>query len=152
MKYKNEFQVKKMTKDKIEVSEKTKELDLPTTWGEVYEMPEFADEDPPVAELSSCISTNHGTDVVFVRLSGEYAESNLAFLKLRTLRDIYRKGWKPDWSNHTSKYVIEVDGDDSIKIHVNIYSRRFLSFPNAMTAYLFYENFKDLISEAKDLI
>ena len=82
-----------MTKDKIEVSEKTKELDLPTTWEEVYEMPEFADEDPPVAELSSCISTNHSTDVVFVRLSGEDAESNLAFLKLRTLRDIYRKDW-----------------------------------------------------------
>ena len=150
--YENEFQVKKMTKDKIEVSEKTKELDLPTTWEEVYEMPEFADEDPPVAELSSCISTNHGTDVVFVRLSGENAESNLAFLKLRTLRDIYRKKWKPNWSDHSSKYVIEVDGDDSIKIHVNMYSRKFLSFPNAMTAYLFYENFNDLIYKAKDLI
>ena len=139
-------------KDKIEVSEKTKELGLPTTWEEVYEMPEFADEDPPVAELSSCIGANHCTDFVFVRLSGEDAESNLAFLKLRTLRDIYRKGWKPDWSNHTSKYVIEMDGDDSVKIHVNMYSRRFLSFPNAMTAYLFYENFKDMILQAKDLI
>ena len=138
--------------DKTEVSEKTKELGLPATWEEVYEMTEFTDVDSPVAELSSCISTNHGTDAIFIRLSGEDAESNLAFLKLRTLRDIYRKGWKPDWSNHTSKYVIEVDGDDSVKIHVNMYSRRFLSFPNAMTAYLFYENFKDLISEAKDLI
>ena len=45
-----------------------------------------------------------------------------------------------------------MDGNDSIKIHVNMYSRRFLSFPNAMTAYLFYDNFKELISEAKDLI
>ena len=150
--YENGFQVKKMTKDKIEVSEKTKELDLPTTWGEVYEMTEFADEDPPVAELSSCIGANHCTDFVFIRLSGEYAESNLAFLKLRTLRDIYRKGWKPNWSDNTSKYVIEMDGDDSIKIHVNMYSRKFLSFPNAMTAYLFYENFKDMILQAKDLI
>ena len=139
-------------KDKIEVSEKTKELGLPTTWEEVYEMPEFADEDPPVAELSSCIGANHCTDFVFVRLSGEDAESNLAFLKLRTLRDIYRKGCKPDWSNHSSKYVIEVDYDDSVKIHPNMYTRRFLSFPNVMTAYLFYENFKDMILQAKDLI
>ena len=152
MKYENGFQVKKMTKDKIEVSEKTKELDLPTTWEEVYEMTEFAYEDPPVAVLSSCISTNHSTDFVFVRLSGEDAESNLAFLKLRTLRDIYRDGWKPNWSDNTSKYVIEMDGDDSIKIHVNMYSRRFLSFPNAMTAYLFFNNFKDMILQAKDLI
>lgn len=139
-------------KDKIEVSEKTKELGLPATWEEVYEMTEFTDVDSPVAELSSRISNNHYTDVIFVRLSGEDAETNLAFLKLRTLRDMYRKDWKPDWSNHASKYVIEVDGDDSIKIHVNMYSRRFLSFPNAMTAYLFYENFKDMILQAKDLI
>ena len=138
--------------DKIEVSGKTKELGLPATWEEVYEMTEFTDVDSPVAELSSRISNNHYTDVIFVRLSGEDAESNLAFLKLRTLRDIYRKKWKPNWSNHTSKYVIEVDGDDSVKIHVNMYSRRFLSFPNAMTAYLFYENFKDMILQAKDLI
>ena len=139
-------------KDKIEVSEKTKKLGLPVTWEEVYEMKEFTDVDSPVAELSACISNNHYTDVIFVRLSGEDAESNLAFLKLRTLRDIYRKDWKPDWNNHTSKYVIEVDGDDSVKIHVNMYSRRFLSFPNAMTAYLFYENFKDIIVQSKDLI
>ena len=139
-------------KDKIEVSEKTKELGLPATWEEVHKMAEYADVDSPVAELSSRISNNHYTDVIFVRLSGEDAESNLAFLKLRTLRDIYRKGWKPNWSNHTSKYVIEVDGDDSVKIHVNMYSRRFLSFPNAMTAYLFYDNFKDMILQAKDLI
>ena len=125
-------------KDKIDVSEKTKELDLPTTWEGVYEMPEFADEDPPVAELSSRISNNHYTDVIFVRLSGEDAESNLAFLKLRTLRDIYRKKWKPNWGDNSSKYVIEMEGDDSIKIHVNMYSRRFLSFPNAMTSYLFF--------------
>ena len=139
-------------RDKIEVSEKTKELGLPATWEEVYEMIESTDKDSPVSELSSRISNNHYTDVIFVRLSGKDAESNLAFLKLRTLRDIYRKGWKPDWSNHTSKYVIEVDGDDSVKIHVNMYSRRFLSFPNAMTAYLFFENFKDMIFQAKDLI
>ena len=152
MKYENGFQVKKMTKDKIEVSEKTKELGLPATWEDVHEMAEFTDIDSPVAELSACISTNHSTDFVFVRLSGEEAESNLVFLKLRTLRDMYRKDWKPDWSNNTSKYVIEVDGDDSIKIHVNMYSSKFLSFPNAMTAYLFYENFKDMILQAKDLI
>ena len=141
-----------MTKDKIEVSEKTKELGLPATWEDVYEMTEFTDVDSPVAELSSCISTNHGTDAIFIRLSGENAESNLAFLKLRTLRDMYRKDWKPNWSDNTSKYVIELDGNDSVKIHVNMYSRKFLSFPNAMTAFLFYENFKDMILQAKDLI
>ena len=140
------------TIDNIEVINKTRNLDLPTTWEEVYEMPEFADEDPPVAELSSCISTNHGSDVIFARLSGENAESNLAFSKLRTLRDIYRKDWKPNWSDNTSKYVIEVDGNDSVNIHANMHTRRFLSFPNAMTAYLFYENFKDMILQAKDLI
>lgn len=149
---KNKFQVKKMTKDKIEVSEKTKELGLPASWEDVCEMIESTDKDSPVSELSSRISNNHYTDVVFIRLSGKDAESNLAFLKLRTLRDIYRKGWKPNWSDNTSKYVIEMDGDDSIKIHVNMYSRRFLSFPNAMTAYLFYNNFNDLIFQAKDLI
>ena len=139
-------------KDKIEVSEKTKKLGLPTTWEDVHEMAEFTDVDSPVAELSSCIGANHCTDFVFVRLSGEDAESNLAFLKLRTLRDIYRKKWKPNWSDHSSKYVIEMDYDNSVNISVNVYSRRFLSFPDTMTAYLFCENFKDLIYKAKDLI
>ena len=138
--------------DKIEVSEKTKELGLPTTWEDVYEMTEFTDVDSPVAELSSCISTNHGTDAIFIRLSGEDAESNLAFLKLRTLRDIYRKKWKPNWSDDSSKYVIEVDDDGSVRVHVNMHQRKFLSFPKIMTAVLFFENFKDLIYKAKDSI
>ena len=46
-------------------------------------MTEFADVDSPVAELTPLISTDHGTDAIFVRLSGEDAESNLTFLKLR---------------------------------------------------------------------
>lgn len=40
-------------KDKIEVSEKTKELGLPTTWEEVHEMAEFTNDKRESPRLQS---------------------------------------------------------------------------------------------------
>ena len=140
-----------MTKDEIEAIEKARELGLPATWEEIYEMTEFSVIDSSIAELTSCLSTDRGVDIVEVRLSKEEAESHLAFLKLRVLRDIYRKDWKPDWNDKSVKHVIKVSADSPI-IYGDFCVRSFLSFSDTMTAYLFYENFKDLIWQAKDLI
>lgn len=138
--------------DKIEVMNKTRELGLPASWEDVCEMKEFPSIDSLDVMLGYYINAYHDPITASKYISEEDLESDLVFLKLHVLRNIYRKGWKPNWSDDSSKFVIEVDEDGSVRVHVNMHQRKFLSFPKIMTAVLFYENFNDLIYKAKDLI
>lgn len=79
------------------------------------------------------------------------AEAHLALIQLHRLRDVYRQGWKPDWSDCTSKwciYYIENKLDFYRQISIN----RFLSFQSPEIAKEFLHNFRNLIEKAKDLI
>ena len=143
-----------MAKYEIEVVKKTKELGLPASLEEACEM---ATKNPSDYEAIVRIDWYSADNMVGTRTqcttkTTEEAKAFQTFAQLFKLRDMYRKDWKPNWNDNTSKYVIEVNGDNSIKIHANMHTRRFLSFPNAKTAFLFYENFKDMILQAKDLI
>lgn len=139
-----------MTKDEIEAAEKARELGLPVTWEDIQKLTEFPTTDSCVV-LETYIVVNGWTHLVEARLSQEEAEAHFAFLKLHVLRDIYRKGWKPNWNDKTVKHVIKVSADSPI-IYGDFCVRSFLSFPDELTAYLFYMNFKDMILQAKDLI
>lgn len=82
----------------------------------------------------------------------EQALASIALAKLSRLREVYRDGWKPDWSDDkASKFCItpKLSGID-----VNMYFNTgfFLSFQDRKTAELFLENFKDLIEQAKPLM
>ena len=72
-------------------------------------------------------------------------------MQLEQLRDKYRQGWKPDWADISNKYTIYKEGDsfqNERSVHVN----HFLAFQTEESSDKFYDNFKDLIEIAKDLI
>lgn len=83
------------------------------------------------------------------------------FDKLKVCRDAYWKiageqmgldgAWKPDWSSDLSKYYISFYNNKLDKGIVN-YSNKILAFPTEEMRDYFYENFKKLIEECKELL
>lgn len=87
----------------------------------------------------------------------ESAIQHIALMQLHQLRDCYRQGWKPDWSDGTDKYCIKgyIELKSKKKIfNVSTYSiyTMFLSFQEKDIAQEFLNNFRDLIEQAGDLI
>ena len=81
----------------------------------------------------------------------EAAEQHLALMQLHQLRDCYRQGWEPDYSDGSKKWcILKYDNKPSIDFY---YSRiEFLSFQTKELAEQFLKNFKELIIQAGDLI
>ena len=78
--------------------------------------------------------------------------SQLATLsQLLYLRDIYRQGWKPDWTNNDIKYAITNQNDELIKVG-NTESNRIFAFQSTEVRDKFYINFKNMLEKIKDLI
>ena len=83
------------------------------------------------------------------------------FRNLRYCRDAYwkiagdemglNKPWEPDWSNDLLKYYISFY-DNQIDKNVIKYSQKVLVFPTEEIRDAFYENFKDLIEQCKELL
>ena len=85
--------------------------------------------------------------------SRKAAEQHLALMQLHQLRDCYRQGWIPDFSNsYISKYCIHKVNKDGIKIFEHSTYNGFLSFQTKELAEEFLNNFMDLIILAGDLI
>ena len=62
------------------------------------------------------------------------------------------KPWEPDWSTeYEKKYVIEVYRNN-VRKNSQGYSNTILAFPTAEMRDAFYENFKELIEECKELL
>lgn len=78
------------------------------------------------------------------------AEQHLALMQLHQLRDCYRQGWIPDWSDCKNKYGIIYNG--AYCIIVNTHTSEFLTFQSREIAQEFFNSFKDLIEQADDLI
>ena len=73
-------------------------------------------------------------------------------MQLLVCREVYRQGWKPDWTNaNENKYCI-VNVNNKIKPSTNVAFNNVLSFQSAEIRDKFLENFRDLIEEAKELI
>lgn len=83
--------------------------------------------------------------------STKAAEQHLALMQLHQLRDCYRQGWEPDWSNGYYKYCIV---NHRFKYDVMIFADtvKFLSFQSEEIAKEFLNNFRELIEQAGDLI
>lgn len=72
--------------------------------------------------------------------------------KLTYLREEYRDGWEPDWTNANSyKYCIVPHEDIIVSAELST-DCRFLSFPTAEIRDKFLECFRSLIEEAKELL
>ena len=83
--------------------------------------------------------------------SKQAAEQHLALMQLHQLRDCYRQGWKPNYTDGSPKANIE-RGNSTPVILISIQSSSFLSFPTRELAVKFLTNFEDLIKQAGDLI
>ena len=71
------------------------------------------------------------------KIAGEYLELN--------------KPWEPDFSDDSPKYNI-FKYENKITLSDNNWSNRILVFPTLEMRYAFYENFKDLIEQCKELL
>ena len=84
--------------------------------------------------------------------SKQAAEAHLAYMMLHQLRDAWREGWLPDWTDERqSKYVIlNLHGIWKTAQHTT--TSRFLAFQDKKKADEFLTNFRELIEQAGDLI
>ena len=83
------------------------------------------------------------------------AQAHITNMKLHLLRDEYRQGWLPDWSDNCNKYGIKwnmIAGKAKLDIAWCKYNPIFFSFPTDEIASEFLTNFRELIEEAGDLI
>ena len=130
---------------------------LPKTWEEFcnnYKVQKeacFIDSDSDIVVVSS------GTRLIDsdqnLLPNKQAAEAHLALMQLHQLRDCYRQGWEPNWSDGEDKYCIVRSYNDT-KHLVAAYkgAKVFLSFQSADIARLFLKNFRGLIEAAGDLV
>ena len=129
---------------------------LPETWEEFCKLYPIKEEEYYI-ELNSIptevsIGERFDNDDKNVLPSKQAAKAHLALMQLHQLRDCYRQGWKPDWSNNCQeKYCIEFS-DYQYKVFKYFVSCRFLSFQSQKIAEKFLMCFKNLIKQAEDLI
>ena len=132
---------------------------LPKTWEEFcknnltkYEKSYFIDRQ---SSIEVFVSSRVGDADIDRNLlpSRKAADQHLALMQLHQLRDCYRQGWIPDFSNsYISKYCIHKVNKNDIRIfEYNTYNV-FLSFRTKELAEEFLNNFRDLIVKAGDLI
>jgi hypothetical protein len=125
---------------------KKKEKSLPKSWIEFAKLQECNH----TFHLGCEILNYNGYSSVFV--PDKYATAIAELNKLIRLRDYYNDGWEPDWKNqHQDKYSIITIGNSIIK-DCTWCRRCILSFKDKETRNEFYNNFKDLIEQAKELI
>lgn len=136
-----------------------KEKELPKTWEE------FCKSNPVECNeryinAFSCIreaktpdesKNRHIHDDANVLPSKEYAEAMLALCKLIQLRDCYNNGWKPDWSDKSEKYCIFYN-KGNIELFIRNSWSCILVFKSRELRNAFYDNFRDLIEQAKLLL
>jgi hypothetical protein len=127
------------------------EKKLPKTWEEWVEMNSIIKEE---YFINTCGKVDSHQDGIRCGLhynnlsSKEDAESLLALIKLKRLRDCYNDGWLGDFKNGESKFCIEFNSDKIIK-SLCINCNTFLSFRTQELRDEFLNNFRDLIEKSK---
>ena len=98
------------------------------------------------------------TDITNPKRADNYelplAEKMDKFIELIICRDAYwrlAREWKPIWEDMSAKYTINDDNDKIVK-NAFWYGKQILAFPTEEMRDAFYENFKDLIEECKELL
>lgn len=132
-------------------------IELPRTWEEFCSKVSKKEVEGYIGTDSDILSAPH-----FYRNpkrdrnvlpSQEAAKAHLALMQLHQLRDCYRQGWKPDWSDGEDKYCIVRSYNDTNHLVASYKGAKvFLSFQSADIARLFLKNFRDLIEAAGDLV
>ena len=130
---------------------------LPKTWEEFCNNYKVQKEACFIDSDSDIVGVSSGTRLIDsdqnLLPNKQAAEAHLALMQLHQLRDCYRQGWEPNWSDGEDKYCIVRSYNDTNHL-VAAYkgAKVFLSFQSADIARLFLKNFRGLIEAAGDLV
>lgn len=144
------WEIDEVKGNKIILMESKKEL--PKTWEEcitkIKDL-EYIDSNSNIEEVDFNVNIvdEHINDIPI-----GLGKPMLALCQLLVCREVYRQGWKPNWTSANEKKYCIVNVHNKIKPSVNIAFNNVLSFQSAEIRDQFLENFKDLIKEAKELI
>lgn len=143
------WEVDKVEDNKIILKESKKEL--PKTWEEciakIRDL-EYIDRNCIYkATFSAETASNHINDIPI-----GLGKPMLALMRLLVCREVYRQGWKPNWTKGTENKYCIINYFNEIQSTDYCFTDRVLSFQSAEIRDQFLENFKDLIKEAKELI
>lgn len=140
----------------------TTKTTLPKTWDEFCEQtPISADECTfddygnivPMSELIEDETERDPETDKMICSNEQIAQAVRALIQLIQLRDCYRQGWTPDWSdNNQPKYSIEYYYYDRTHGRVIVKQSMVLTFQTLSIMVEFEKNFTDLIKQAKKLI
>ena len=144
------WEIDKVKGNKIILKESNKEL--PKTWEECCELlgeGEYINNESIICNYTLHCGASKANENI---LPTGLGKPMLALMQLLVCREVYRQGWKPDWTDaNENKYCI-VNVLDKIKPSNSTFNAVFnkvLSFQSAEIRDKFLENFKDLIEETK---
>ena len=129
---------------------------LPNTWEEFCKMYPIKDDEWYISASSNIIRMSQGKRYTFYNCnilpSLQSVKAHLAYMQLHQLRDCYRQGWLPDWEDENQiKWCIYFEKNIFV-VKPRYHRSLFLSFQSEEIAEKFFDNFKDLIETAGDLI
>ena len=130
-------------------------MELPKTWEEyckqnpIVDWEYFINERSEIGEIRKR-EKNPETDKSTIQTK-DMAEAFIALMQLVQLRDCYRQGWTPNWSQPYKRYCIYCEYNRVFPFD-NTFNSRVLSFQSKEIRDEFLKNFKDLIEQAKELI
>ena len=144
------WEIDEVRGNKIILMESKKEL--PKTWEECCELlgeGEYINNESIICNYTPHCGASKANENI---LPTGLGKPMLTLCQLLVCREVYRQGWKPDWTNaNENKYCI-INDSNKIETAFNASISRVLSFQSKEVKDKFLENFKDLIKEAKELI
>ena len=129
---------------------------LPRTWEEFCVTHNITMSEYFIGNTGNIFNSNSGKRIPEISKtilpSEQAAEAHLAYMQLHQLRNAWREGWVPDWTDNTqAKFAIIYNKDEYIVFDSRFISR-FLSFQDESRAKEFLKCYKGLIKKAMDLI
>ena len=153
--YKKGGELKELALSAFTEEELTK-VELPKTWEEFCSQFKIHGEYYIYIDSSICEDNNDRRHPLFDKNmlpSKEAAEAHLALMQLHQLRDCYRQGWEPNWTDGEDKYcIVRSYTNNNHLVAAYKGTGTFLSFQSREIAQLFLDTFRNLIKEAGDLI
>lgn len=144
------WEIDKVEDNKIILKESNKEL--PKTWEECCELlgeGEYINNESIICNYTPHCGASKANENI---LPTDLGKPMLALCQLLVCREVYRQGWKPNWTDYNEiKYCIEQVKNWITKETYTI-TAKVLAFQSAEIRDEFLENFRDLIEEAKELI
>ena len=129
---------------------------LPKSWEEFCVTHDITMSEYFIGNTGNIFNSNSGKRIPEISKtilpSEQAAEAHLAYMQLHQLRNAWREGWTPDWTDNTqAKFAIIYNKNEYIVFDCR-FIRRFLAFQDESRAKEFLECYKGLIKKAGDLI